>query len=232
MDESETDQILAIDELRALRDRMSADAATPGAVTNAAPVEAPDPLAAIPPEVRDDPWEELRRQARDRRHWGRLVAAGGGLAVAGAAVALLVFSAHNRSVAPSGVTVPAPTVSAVPVSPAAPAAVSSAAQPSAVLPVPVVPGPTTSAEEVAGPGAAAVPEPPAPPATHRRKPPGSVAPPASGPSPAMPAGGPVPGAAPDRAGAPSGPAGSSCDAGCTDPTLTRTPTSWSPVSPP
>ncbi|MFN2534490.1 MAG: hypothetical protein ABR528_04495 [Pseudonocardiaceae bacterium] len=222
MDESESDQILAIDELRALRDRMGADAAAPGAVTNASPIEPPDPLAAIPPEARADPWEELRRQARDRRHWGRLVAAGGGLALAGAVVGLLVFIAHNRSVPPSGVTDPAPTVSAVPVSPAAPAAVSSTAQPSAVLPEPIVPMPTTSTEEVAGPGPAAV---PAPPATHRRKPPTSVAPPAS-------AGDLVPGASPDRAGAPSGQAGPSCDGGCTDPTLTRTPTSWSPASPP
>ena len=208
---------------------MGADTAAPGAVTNAAPVAPPDPLAAIPPEARADPWEELRRQARDRRHWGRLVAAGGGLALAGAAVGLLVLIAHNRSVPPSGVRDPAPTVSAVPVSPAAPAAVSSSAQPSAVLPVPIAPAPTTSVEDTTGPGAAVV---PAPAATHRRKPPTSVAPPASGSSPAMPAGGPVPGAAPDHAGAPSGQTGWTCDGGCADPTLTRTPTSWSPASPP
>ena len=132
VDEPDTDQILAIDELRALRDRMAADAAAPAAVMDAAPVETPDPLAAIPPEDRADPWEELRRQARDRRHWGRLVAAGGGLAVAGAAVGLLVFTAHSRSVSPSGVTVPAPTVSAVPVSPAAPAAVTRPAVPAPI----------------------------------------------------------------------------------------------------
>src|SRR5438270_334402 len=60
VDESDADQILAIDELRALRDRMGTEPAAPTAVTSAAPIQPPDRLAASL-AARDDVWEDLRR---------------------------------------------------------------------------------------------------------------------------------------------------------------------------
>lgn len=144
VDESDADQILAIDELRALRDRMGTEPAAPAAATSAAPIQPPDRLTASL-AARDDSWEDLRRQTRDRRRWGRFVAAGGCLALTGAAVVVLVITAHTRSVSPSGVVAPVPEVSAVPVSPAGPLGTAAngpvapsapSVQPSAVNPLP------------------------------------------------------------------------------------------------
>lgn len=240
VDDPDADQILAIEELRSLRDRTGDYAPRPESVASEAPIQAPDPSAGIPLDAGADPWEALRRRASDRRRWGRLVAAGGCLALTGGAVAMLIITAHVRSGRPATVEAPAPAVSAPPVSRSAPVAASSAAEttapltlapePSAVFPVPVVAVPSTAAEATTEPRAAAV---PAAGATDRPKPPSRVAPPATRRSPsAVPTDGPAPGAGPDRTGASSGPDGSACDAGCPEPTLTRTPTSWSPDSPP
>jgi hypothetical protein len=230
VDESDADQILAIDELRALRDRTWNDAPPPEALTSAAPIEVPNPATAMSLEDGDDPWEDLRRRATERRRWGRLVAAGGCLAVTGGVIAL-VFTSHGRSVPPPAVKVPVPAVSAPAVSPAAPAAASSAAEPalplpaaptpSAVLPAPVVVTPSPSAQDAPEPQPAAV---PAPAATHR-KPPSYAPHRAPQPAPMAPAEGSAPGAAQDRTGTP-GWQDESPQA-----TLTRTPTSWSPESP-
>ena len=161
VDESDADQILAIDELRALRDRIGTEPAAPTAATNAAPIQTPDRLAASL-AARDDLWEDLRRQTRDRRKWGRLVAAGGCLALTGSAVVVLIITAHTRSVSPSGGVAPAPAVSAVPVSPAGPlntaanepvATSAPAMQPSAVIPLPgPAPSEVLSATAPAQPG--------------------------------------------------------------------------------
>ena len=237
VDESDADQILAIDELRALRDRIGAERAAPAPTTSAAPLfqkaQAPEePSAESMPEADEDPWESLRRQAQDRRRWGKLVAAGGCLALTGGAVAILLITAHNRSSAPAA---PAPTVSAVPASPPPPvssaapvtpaASGSEPAQPSAGLPVPnpVPPGataPSAPADDATTPQPATVPAPAAP---HRAKPP--TAPGTRRPPAVAPADGWAPGAGPDHGDSPHEPAGSP------DATLTRTPTSWSPESP-
>jgi len=47
VDDSDSDQILAIEELRSLRDRTGDYAPRPEAVTSAAPIQAPDPSAGI-----------------------------------------------------------------------------------------------------------------------------------------------------------------------------------------
>ena len=161
VDESDADQILAIDELRALRDRMGTEPAAPTAVTSAAPIQPPDQLAASL-AARDDVWEDLRRQTRDRRKWGRFAAAGGCLALTGSAVVVLVITAHTRSVSPSGVVAPVPAVSAVPVSPAGPLSTAAngpvatsapSMQPSAVIPLPgPAPSEVLSATAPAQPG--------------------------------------------------------------------------------
>ena len=246
VDESDADQILAIDELRALRDRIGAERAAPKTATSAAPLfekpqtrQAPDPTEPSPEsplgadEPDEDPWEALRRQAQGRQRWGRLVAAGGCLALTGGAVTVLLITAHNRSDAPAA---PAPTVSAVPVSPPAPVSSEvtpaaggpvSSVEPFAILPMPspVPPSATVSsapAEDAAGPQPqpAAV---PAPRATHRYKPPTA---PATQRLPAeAPADGWDSGQAPERVDSPREPGGSP------EATLTRTPTSWSPAAP-
>jgi hypothetical protein len=248
VDESDADQILAIDELRALRDRIGAERAAPKTATSAAPLfekpqtrQAPDPTEPFPASPRgvdepdEDPWEALRRQAQGRQRWGRLVAAGGCLTLTAGAVAVLLITAHNRSVAP---VAPVPTVSAVPVSPPGPmgpeAPVTPAAggpaasvEPSAVLPMPspVPPSatvPSAPAQDATGPQPqpAAV---PAPRATHRYQPP--TAPATQRPPAVAPADGWDSGPAPERVDSPREPAGSP------DATLTRTPTSWSPAAP-
>lgn len=242
MDESDADQILAIDELRALRDRIGAERAAPASKTTAAPLfqkaQAPEePSAESTLEADEDPWESLRRQAQDRRRWGRLVAAGGCLALTGGAVAVLLITAHNRSGAP---VAPVPTVSAVPVNPPPPvnsaapvtpaasgldSSPASSAQPSAVLPMPdpVAPSataPSAPADDATTPQPVAV---PAPGATQRAKPP--TAPATRRPPEVAPADGWAPGAGADRVDTPHEPAGSP------EATLTRTPTSWSPESP-
>jgi hypothetical protein len=240
VDESDSDQILAIDELRSLRDRTGDYAPTPEPVTSAAPIQAPGPSAGAPLDARADPWEDLRRRASDRRRWGRLIAAGGCFVLTGGAVAMLIITAHLRSGRPATVEVSVPAVSAPPVSRSAPVAGSSAAEPtvplsptpeaSAVLPMPVGAVPSSSVEVTTEPRAAAVPPVGA---AARPKPPSRVAPPATRhPSSPVPANGSAPGAGPDRTGASNVPAESDCGAGCTEPTLTRTPTSWSPTSPP
>ena len=227
MDESDADQILAIDELRSLRDRMGHEAPGFGAVSSAAPVEVPNRATAAAPESGADPWDDLRRRASEQRRWGRLVLIGGSLAVTAGAIAVVLI-AHGGSAAPAPAKAPAPAVPAPPVSPSAPTAVSSAAQPapepSAVLPVPTTgAAPSPSAQDPTAPPAAAV---LAPTTTHRPKPPSGAPGPITRHAPSVaPADGPAPGAAADRSGAPS-------EAGSTDPTLSRTPTSWSPVSPP
>src|SRR6185437_698897 len=242
VDDSDSDQILAIEELRSLRDRTGDYAPRPEAVTSAAPIQAPDPSAGIPLDAGADPWEDLRRRASDRRRWGRLVAAGGCFVLTGGAVAMLIITAHLRSGRPATVEVPVPAVSAPPVTPSVPVAASSAPEttapltsapePSAVLPMPVVGVPSSAVEATTEPRAAAV---PAAGATDRPKPPSRGAPPATRhSSSAVPPAGST-GAGSERTGAssdPAGPAGSDCGAGCTEPTLTRTPTSWSPASPP
>lgn len=226
MDESDSDQILTIEELRSLRDRMGAEAAAPAAVRSAAKIEVPDPPAAIPLQTRVDPWEDLRRRARDRRHWARPLAAAVCLALAGGVVTVLVIAAHNRAARPSAPPVlpsaiPAPAVSAPPVTASAPLTVPSALQPAFVPPAPIVTTPSQPADHTTEPRAAPVPAPRAP---HRPKPPT-----AARPSPTGVAADTQPhGAAADQPGAPQ-PA-PPCTTGCPT-TLTKTPTSWSPSAP-
>lgn len=238
MDESDSDQILTIEQLRSLRDRISAEAAAPPAVKSAPEHEVTSPPAAIPMQARTDPWEDLRRRASDRRRWARPLAAAGCLALVGGAVSVLVVVARSRSDAPSVPRVspsvlPVPAVSAPAVTASAPVTLSSAPEPlpepsAALLPPSSVPAPSQPANEAT---AATV---PAPRATQRPKPPPAATPTAARRSPT----GAVRDEQPHSAGqdwagtASRQPAAPPCTTGCTEPTLTRTPTSWDPTAPP
>ncbi|HEV7830272.1 MAG TPA: hypothetical protein VGP04_15780 [Pseudonocardiaceae bacterium] len=227
MDEPDSNQILTIEELRSLRDRMGAEAAAPPPTASAAQFEISDSPAGVPLEAPPDPWEALRRRARGQRRWAefrwaRPLAAASCLAAAGGGVALLVFTGHSRSDPPPTVEVFTPTTRAPSVTTSAPVSVSSTAEPSIVLPVPIAPAPSPSADGTTEPPTAAVPPPRA---TYRFNSPTSAKPPATRPSPArVPEPGPPPGAAADRAGTP----GAATEP---QPTVTRTPTSWSPAAP-
>lgn len=200
---------------------------TAAATTNAAEI---DPPTAIPLDASTDPWEALRSRARNQRRWAgprwaRALAAAGCLALTGGAVTVLVITSHHRSLPPPApkapaVSVPPATISA-PVLPPAP-------DPSFVSPVPVVVATSPSVAATTEPPPAAVV--PAPRVTYQPKRPTVTTPHAAQPSPTAATGQP-PGTAADRAGAGAAPE-APCTAGCPDPTLTRTPTSWSPSSPP
>jgi hypothetical protein len=239
VDESDSDQILTIEELRSLRDRMGAEAAAPRAVPRTAETEGSDPAAAIPLQTPADPWEDLRRRARDQRRWVRPLAAAGCLAFAGGVVTAVVITAHSRSVSPpardvSTPAVPASVASAPPVTAPTRVIVPSAAEPSAIPPaippMSAVTAPSPPTDNTTEPEAASV---PSPQTTHRPKQPASTAPKAARPSPtALNPDRQPQGAAADRSGAASAEPPAPCATGCTEPTLTRTPTSWSPVTPP
>jgi hypothetical protein len=149
VDESDTGQILTVEELRALRDRMGAEAAAARQPRSAAQVEVPTPPAVIPLEARAEPWEAPRHRARPRQSWPRRLAAVGCLALAGGTVTVLVITAHTRSDPRSAGEVsvpvlPAPAVSvpvvSVPVVSVPPVTTSSAPEPvSSTSPAPVVP---------------------------------------------------------------------------------------------
>jgi hypothetical protein len=236
VDESDSDQILTIEELRSLRDRMGTEAAAPPAVMRAPEHEVSSPPAAIPVQARADPWEDLRRRASDRRRWTRPLAAAGCLALVGGAVSVLVVVARGRTDAPSVPRVSpsvlaVPAVSAPAATASAPVTVSSAPEPSpepsALLPPPSVPAPSQPADETI---AATV---PAPRATQRPKPPPAAASTAARRSPtgAVRDGQPH-GTGAARAGTTSPQPAAPCTTGCAEPTLTRTPTSWNPTAPP
>ncbi len=118
VDDPDADQILTIEELRALRDQTGVPAAAP-ATAPTAEIRVPNQPAAIPLETRADPWQDLRRRARDQRRWlrwARPLAAAGCLALAGGGVAVLVITNHSRSdplspVKASVPAAPAPSVS-------------------------------------------------------------------------------------------------------------------------
>ncbi len=224
VDESDTDQILTIEELRSLRDRMGAESAAPAAAPSAAQFEVPDPPPGVPLDARADPWEDLRRRASGQRRWGGRrwagpLAAAGVLAIAGGGIAALVMTSHSRSVLVPTVEVSRPATPAPSVTTSAPISLTSTPEPSIVPPVPVLPEPSPSADATTEPPpAAATP----PRATYRPKPPTNARPPAARPSPARaPDPAPPPGAAADRAG-PTNVAPEP------QPTISRTPTSWSP----
>lgn len=160
------------------------------------------------------------------------------LAAAGGAVAVPFVISHSasRSVPPppaAGVHPP------VPLNPATPAAAAVTPTPT-VIPTPLdvtptpadippPPGPNPPAGDATAPPAAVVPAPPATDhqVTSRRSP---TAPPARA-HPPVPADQP-PNDPPDRAGDPQpAPASPPCATDCTEPTLTKTPTHWSPNTP-
>jgi hypothetical protein len=241
MDEWDAGQILTVEELRALRDRMGVEAAAARQARSAAQVEVPTPPAVIPLEARAEPWEAPRHRARDRQSWPRRLAAVGCLALAGGTVTMLVITGHTRSEPrPAGeVSVPifpAPAAS-VPVVSVPPVTTSSTVEPvSSTPPAPVVPpvpiaaAPGGSAEVPTKLPAATV---HAPRATHRPVPsPTSTAPTDGRPPPTVVnLDEPRPGAAANRAGATSAAPQPPCAAGCTQDTVTKTPNSWSPAAP-
>jgi hypothetical protein len=158
VDESDAGQILTVEELRALRDRMGAEAAAARQVRGAAPSEVPASPAVIPLEARAEVWEIRRHLAIQRQRWSRRLAAVGCLALAGGAVSVLVITAHTRSDPGSAGQVfvpvfPAPVVSVPPViTSSAPEPVS----PTEAPVVPVAPAPGGSAENTTKLPAAAV----------------------------------------------------------------------------
>ncbi|HEY3895473.1 MAG TPA: hypothetical protein VGL88_08915, partial [Pseudonocardiaceae bacterium] len=188
MSEPDADQILTVEELRSLRDRMGADAAPPRVAAGAAEVEVPRPATAIPLEADTDPWEDLRRRARAQRPWAELrwlkpVAVAGCLVVAGGAITMLVITGRTtRSVPPPTVEVSRPAVSAPPVATAAPTAVPSTPALSIIPPAPVVAPPSPPAGGTIEPRATAVAPPPT---THRAKRPNPATPSTARPSPPM-----------------------------------------------
>ncbi|MGH3548206.1 MAG: hypothetical protein ACRDQU_08850 [Pseudonocardiaceae bacterium] len=247
MDESEVGQILTLDELRALRDRMGAEVAAARQARNAAQEgEVPTPPAVIPLEARTEAWESLRHRARHRqswprRSWFRRLAAVGCLALAGGTVTVLVITAHPRSDPRSAgeISVPAlPTpVVSPPVVSLPPVTTSSAPEPaSSTAPVPVIPpvpgaaAPGGSAENTTKLPAATV---HAPRATHRPAPSRTSAPPTDGrpPPTVVNLDQPRPGAAANRAGATSAAAQPPCAGGCPHDTVVEAPNSWSPAAP-
>lgn len=223
MDESDADQILTVEELRTLRDRMGAEAASARRAKSAARTKVPTPPPDVPLEARADPWEELphrpRHRLRRRRRGARWPAAAGCVALAGAAVTVVIITAHTRSAprSASGVSppaVPAPPVSAPPVSapviPALPVPTSTAPEPvllapppAVVAPVPIATAPRRPVENSTKRPAATAPAPrttyrPAPP------PPTSTVPADTRPSPTVvDLDGPPSGAASGQAGATS-----------------------------
>ena len=138
VDESDAGQILTVEELRALRDRMGAEAAAARQVRSAAPSEVAASPAVIPLEARAEVREVLRHLAIQRQRWSRRLAAVGCLALAGGAVSVLAITAHTRSDPGSAGQVfvpvfPAPVVSVPPV------ATSSAPEPVSPTEAPVAP---------------------------------------------------------------------------------------------
>ncbi|MFZ0122345.1 MAG: hypothetical protein WAL99_23460 [Pseudonocardiaceae bacterium] len=180
-----------------------------------------------------------RRWALPRRPRPLVIAGCLALAAAGGAVAVPVVISHSasRSVPP----LPAAGVhSPVPINPATPAAAAVTPTPP-IIPTPLdvaptpadippPPGPNPPAgTTTTAPPAAVVPAPPATDhqVTNQRSP---TAPPA-GEHPPVPADQP-PNDPPDRAGDPQpAPASPPCATDCTQPTLTKTPTHWSPDTP-
>lgn len=208
---------------------MGADATPPRPAASAA--EIPRPAAAVPLETGADPWQDLRRRARDQRRWtelrwGKPLAAGCLALVCGGITGLVITGHTTQSVPPPTVKVTTPAVSAPPVASPTPVAVPPTPAPSVILPVPIVAAPSPSVDGTTEPRAAAVPPPHA--TTHRAKRPTSATPTAARPSPPRVA---ADGAEADGAGPPSAQAGPPCAGGCPEPTLTKTPTSWSPTAP-
>jgi hypothetical protein len=119
VDESDAGQILTVEELRALRDRMGVEAAAARQVRGAAPSEVAASPAVIPLEARAEVREVLRHLAIQRQRWSRRLAVVGCLALAGGAVSVLVITASTRSDPGSAGEVfvpvfPAPVVSVPP----------------------------------------------------------------------------------------------------------------------
>ena len=152
MDESDAGQILTVEELRALRDRMGAEAAAARQGRSAAPSEVSTSPAVIPLEARAEVWEALRYHAIHRQRRLRRLAAVGCLVLAGGMVGVLVITTHTRSDPRSTgqgfvPVLPAPVVSVPPVT--------TSSVPVPVFPAPEAP-PVTSAVPIApAPGGSA-----------------------------------------------------------------------------
>lgn len=155
------------------------------------------------------------------------------LAAAGVAVPFVISHSGSRPVPPpAGVHAPVPinsaTTAAIPVAPTDIPTPAPATPDPATIPTPSVPGP--SANDATAPPAAAVPAPHTtdPATTNRRSPTARSAP----AHPPVPADQPPNGAGPEWAGGTQPePASPPCTSDCTEPTLTRTPTHWSPDTP-
>ena len=143
VDEADAGQILTVEELRALRDRMGAEAAAARQGRSAAQREVPASPAVIPLEAHaEEVREVLRHLVIRRQRWSRRLVAVGCLALAGGAVSVLVITASTRSEPGSAGQVvvpvfPAPVVS-VPV-PVPPVTASSAPEPVSPPVAPVAP---------------------------------------------------------------------------------------------
>lgn len=144
VDESDADQILTIDELRALRDRMGAEATAARRARNAAPIGVPSPPPARPREDDAERWEAIPREPRHRlrtpkRHWPRRLAAIGCLALAGGGVTVLV---NSGDIDPAPGNTSAASAPAFPISvPPEEVFPTSVPPEEAVFPTSVVPGP-------------------------------------------------------------------------------------------
>ena len=155
MDESDAGQILTVEELRALRDRMGAEAAAARQGRSAAPSEVSTSPAVIPLEARAEVWEvweALRYQAIHRQRRLRRLAAVGCLVLAGGMVGVLVITTHTRpdprSTGQGFVPVlPAPVVSMPPVT--------TSSVPVPVFPTPEAPPVTPAVPIAPAPGGSA-----------------------------------------------------------------------------
>jgi hypothetical protein len=244
VDESDADQILTVDELRALRDRVSAEAAAARQARSAAQLKVPAPPAATPHEARVETCEapqHLQHWARHPQSWPRRLAAVGCLALAGGTVTMLVITAHFRAGPSSAGEVPVPVlptpVVSLPVVSVPPVTTSSVPEPlspapqTAVAPkAPIAPASDGSAEYTTKQPAATGHAPRSP---YRPVPSRTSAPPTDGrpPPTVVNLDAPPSDAAANRTDATSAAPPTSCATGCTQGTVTKTPTSWSPAAP-
>jgi hypothetical protein len=253
VDDWDANQILTIEELRALRDRVGAEAAAARQAHDTAQAQPPSALAPTPLEDPAEPGQAAPHHGKHwqyppPRRWPRRLAAAGSLALAGGLVTMLVITTHPRPDARSAsrVSVPAvpPPVVSLPVV-SAPMLTTTSAAP---LPVPEPVSPTREApvippvaSSVAADGVADTTTSPRPAATVHA--PRRTSRPAPAPAPAFPAptdgrppptvvnlDQPAPGAAAERPGA-SGGAPRACGAACPGHTVNPAPTSWSPAAP-
>lgn len=194
VDESDASQILTVEELRALRDRMGAEATAARQRRSAAPSEVPPSPAVIPLEARAEVWEvweALRHQAIHRQRRLRRLAAVGCLVLAGGMVGVLVITTHTRpdprSTGQGFVPVlPAPVVSVPPAPVVSVPPVTTSSVPVPVFPTPEAPPVTPAVPIAPAPGGSA--------ANTTKLPAARVRPPraSSRPAPSRPSAAPTP----------------------------------------